>query len=100
MLHVCAGISSNRKEFLIELRPEMDHQWHRFGETAELKKNVLDKVGETRTDGRLSLVLDHWIRNSKDKKRTWTDVIEILKAMNQPQLADKIELKKIKKRGK
>ena len=75
------------------------HQWRRFGQKAKLKEKVLDKIDEAKTDDRLSLVLDHWIRNSREKQRAWTDMVEILKAMNQCQLADDIKLKNTNEQG-
>ena len=87
--------------FSAELPQEIRQQWRRFGKKAELEEKVLDKIGKTSSskDGRLSLVLDHWIRSSKEE-RTWADVVKVLKSMGQHQLAREIEFKKTNSKGK
>lgn len=46
-LLVCTDVIRDRRMFSAELPQEIRHQWRRFGEKAEIKEKVLDKIGKT-----------------------------------------------------
>lgn len=65
--------------------------WYKFGEAAEIDKEVLDNFAkQCSPEDCIMEVLDYWLRKCI-KQPTWTDVAKILKIIHLSQLALQIE---------
>jgi hypothetical protein len=66
-------------------------KWYQFGEAAGIHTDVLDSFAkQCSPEDCIMEMLDYWLRKHVTQP-TWTDVANVLKHINLPQLASEIE---------
>lgn len=84
-------LNINLDNLLIQLRPQVTPKWYQFGEAAGIQKDTLDSFAkQCSPEDCIVEVMDYWLRRHV-REPTWTDVANILKLINLPQLASEIE---------
>ena len=85
----------NLDNLLIQLRPQVTSKWYQFGVAAGIQTDVLDSFAkQCSPEDCIMEMLDYWLRKHV-RQPTWTDVANVLKHINLPQLASEIERVKI-----
>ena len=90
VLLTCTDKYLNLDTLLIQIGSHITSKWYEFGQAAEIVNELLDKFLGYPSEQCIVEVLDYWLRNGRENKRTWKDVAEILKAMGEKSLADDI----------
>ena len=80
----------NLDTLLIQIGSHITSKWYQFGQAAGIANEALDKVLGYPSEQCIVEVLDYWLRNGRESKRTWKDVAEVLKAIGEKSLADDI----------
>ena len=75
---------------LIQVQKVMTGCWHQFGKVVGVPDDLLNKCLKCSSEQSVIEVLDYWLRDSCEQRKTWRDVADALKMIGHISLAKRI----------
>ena len=75
---------------LLQVQKEMAGSWYQFGKAVGVPDDLLNKCSKCSPEQSVIEVLDYWLRDSCECRKTWRDVADGLKMIGHQSLAKRI----------